>query len=89
MAPVWTLAQKRITTAPISSFRGPAATPTENNPRWDENRVYATCWRLLTEGKLTGEHIVTPVVAFEDLVTEYPKITSNPEQNIKLGAYFK
>ena len=82
------MAQKRITTAPISYFRGPAATPTGNIPM-GRKRVYATCWRLLTEGKLTGEPIVTPVVAFEDLVTEYPKITSNPEQNIKLGAYFK
>ena len=70
-------------------FSRACSDPNREYPRWDEARVYATCWRLLTEGKLTGEPIVTPVVAFEDIVTEYPNITSNPEQNIKLGAYFK
>lgn len=69
-------------------FSRSCSDPNREYPRWDEKRVYATCWRLLTEGKLTGESIVTPIVAFEDLVAEYPKITSNPEQNIKLGAYF-
>ena len=70
-------------------FSRACSEPNREHPRWDEKRIYATCWRLLTEGKLTGDPIVTPVVAFEDLVTEYPKIASNPEQNIKLGTFFE
>jgi threonine dehydrogenase-like Zn-dependent dehydrogenase len=69
-------------------FSRACSEPNREHPRWDEKRIYATCWRLLTEGKLTGEPIVTPVVEFEDLVTEYPKIASNPGGNIKLGANF-
>jgi len=69
-------------------FSRACSEPNREHPRWDEKRLYATCWRLLTEGKLTGEPIVSPVVGFEDLATEYPKIASNPETNIKLGAIF-
>ena len=69
-------------------FSRACSEPNREHPRWDEDRIYDTCWRLLTEGKLTGEPVVTPVVNFEDLVTAYPKIASNPETNIKLGATF-
>lgn len=69
-------------------FSRACSEPNREHPRWDEKRIYATCWRLLTEGKLTGEPIVTPVVGFEDLVMAYPKIASDPGENIKLGAYF-
>ena len=55
---------------------------------WDENRIFDTCKRLFREGKLSGEPIVDPVVPFEDLVTEYPKIMSDPGSNIKLGCSF-
>ena len=69
-------------------FSRACSEPNREHPRWDEQRIYATCWRLLTEGILTGEPIVTPVVKFENLVTAYPKIASDPGANIKLGAYF-
>lgn len=69
-------------------FSRACSEPNREHPRWDEKRIYATCWRLLTAGKLTGEPVVTPVVAFEDLVTEYPRIMSDPGANIKLGAEF-
>jgi threonine dehydrogenase-like Zn-dependent dehydrogenase len=62
--------------------------PNRDHPRWDEPRIYSTCWQLLCEGKLTGEPIVDPVVSFEELVTEYPKIANDPGANIKLGARF-
>ena len=69
-------------------FSRACSEPNREHPRWDEPRILATCWRLLIEGKLSGEDIVTPVVPFEDLVTEYPKIASDPGSNIKLGATF-
>ena len=69
-------------------FSRACSEPNREHPRWDESRIFATCWRLLVEGKLSGDEIVTPVVPFEDLVTEYPKIASDPGSNIKLGATF-
>jgi hypothetical protein len=32
--------------------------------------------------------LVQPVVNFDDLLTEYPKIATRPEENIKLGVRF-
>lgn len=60
--------------------------PDRDHPRWNEQRILDTCWKLLSEGRLTGEPIVQPVVAFDDLLTEYPKIASQPGAFLKLGA---
>jgi len=59
--------------------------PNRDHPRWDMRRMYGVCWELLVAGRLTGRHIVHPVVAFDDLMAEYPKIAAAPETNIKLG----
>ncbi len=69
-------------------FSRACSEPGRDHPRWTEKRIYATCWRLICEGKLTGEPIVDPIVAFEDLVTEYPKIATDPGSSIKLAATF-
>jgi threonine dehydrogenase-like Zn-dependent dehydrogenase len=69
-------------------FSRACSEPNREHPRWDEKRVYATCWRLICEGKLTGEPVVEPVVPFESLPTEYPKIATDPGSNIKLGVKF-
>ena len=69
-------------------FSRACSRPNRDHPRWDEGRIYAVCWRLICEGKLTGEHVVQPVVPFDDLVTELPRIASDPGASIKLGAQF-
>jgi len=69
-------------------FSRACSEPNRDHPLWDENRIFDTCKRLFREGKLSGEPIVDPVVPFEDLVTEYPKIMSDPGSNIKLGCSF-
>jgi len=69
-------------------FSRACSRPDRDHPRWDEPRIYATCWRLICEGKLTGEPVVDPVVPFDDLVAELPKIASDPGANIKLGVTF-
>ena len=69
-------------------FSRACSQPNREHPRWNEGRIYATCWRLIVEGKLSGGYIVSPVVPFEELVTEYPKIASDPGANIKLGTAF-
>ena len=73
---------------PTIVFSRACSQPDRDHPRWDNDRIYDVCWKLLCEGKLTGEPIVQPVVAFEELIEEYPKIATHPEANIKLGATF-
>ena len=69
-------------------FSRACSEPNRDHPRWDEGRIFENCKRLFLEGKLTGDPIVTPVVAFEEIVTEYPKIMSDPGSNVKLGCRF-
>ena len=69
-------------------FSRACSQPDREHPRWDERRIYATCWRLLCQGRLTGEPIVQPVVPFGDLLAEYPRIATAPNDFIKLGAAF-
>ena len=67
-------------------FTRACSQPDRDHPRWDEARIFQVCWRWLCEGRLTGEPIVTPVVAFNDLAEEYPQIAGHPDRYIKLGA---
>ena len=73
---------------PNIMFSRACSEPNRDYPRWDEQRLFATCWRLFVEGQLSGDNVVSPVVPFQQLVTEYPKIASDPGSNIKLGATF-
>lgn len=69
-------------------FSRACSQPDRDHPRWNNTRIYESCWRLLCEGRVTGEPIVGPLVAFEDLLTEYPKIARHPDRIIKLGVQF-
>lgn len=69
-------------------FSRACSEPNREHPRWDEDRVYATCWRMIREGKIAGEPIVTPVVPFEEAKEAYRRIADAPETNIKLGVEF-
>lgn len=67
-------------------FSRACSEPNRDHPRWDCGRISDTCLRLLAEGQLSAEEIVTPIVPFDDLLTEYPKLATDPGSNIKLGA---
>jgi threonine dehydrogenase-like Zn-dependent dehydrogenase len=69
-------------------FSRACSQPDRDHPRWTEPRIFETCWRWLCDGRLTGDRIVQPVVAFEQLLQEYPKIASEPDRYIKLGVQF-
>lgn len=69
-------------------FSRSCSEPNRDHPRWDEARIFEACMRLLLAGKISGEKVVTPVVGFEDLITEYPKIATQPDEYIKLGAEY-
>lgn len=73
---------------PTLIFSRACSDPNREHPRWDNARIYATCWRLICEGKIRGEDIVRPVVPFSTLLIEYPRIDTEPEANVKLGVTF-
>ena len=73
---------------PTIVFSRACSEPNPEYPGWDEPRLFEVSWRLLTDGSLRSEPVVQPVVAFDDLLTEYPKIATGPEHNIKLGVRF-
>ncbi len=69
-------------------FSRACSEPNRDHPRWDERRIFDVCLRLLADGAISGEQVVTPVVEFEDILTEYPKIATDLENYIKIGATY-
>ena len=62
--------------------------PNPDHPNWNHDRLIDEAWRLLASGRLETEAVVQPVVPFDDLAGEYPKIATDPGANVKLGASF-
>jgi threonine dehydrogenase-like Zn-dependent dehydrogenase len=69
-------------------FSRACSEPNPDYPNWDESRLFAVAWRLLATGAILSEPIVQPIVDFDDLLAEYPKIATHPQENVKLGVRF-
>ena len=69
-------------------FSRACSEPNPEYPNWDEDRLFDVAWRLLTNGSLKSEPVVQPVIHFEALPDEYPKIATHPHENVKLGVIF-
>ena len=69
-------------------FTRACSQPDRDNPRWNQKRIMDECLRLLSCGRLNGEHVVTPVVPFERAAEEYPKIATSPDAYVKLGVEY-
>lgn len=74
---------------PNMIFSRSCSEPNRDHPRWNEGRIFDVAWRMLREGSILSDPIVQPVVRFDDLLTEYPKIETAPGGNVKLGAVFE
>jgi threonine dehydrogenase-like Zn-dependent dehydrogenase len=70
---------------PTIVFTRACSEPQRDYPRWNERRIFDTILRLLIDRRISGEQVVSPVVAFEDLAEVYPRIPHEPETLIKLG----
>ena len=63
--------------------------PSRGHPLWDNARIRSTVHRMIVEGLLSGEEVVTPVLKFHDkLDVDYEQISEQPEKNIKLGVEY-
>ena len=69
-------------------FSRACSEPHRDAPRWNEKRLLATILRLMHEGRLGAGDIVTPVVAFDELLNAYPRIATEPQTFIKLGCRY-
>ena len=69
-------------------FSRSCSDPNRDHPNWDEERLFEVAWRLLSSGAVRSEPLVYPVVDFDSLLTEYPRIATHPNENIKLGVRF-
>lgn len=73
---------------PTIVFSRACSEPNPDYPNWNEDRLFEVVWRFLAAGAIKTEPIVQPVVNFNDLLEEYPKIATQPDKNIKLGVRF-
>lgn len=70
---------------PSIIFSRSCSQPDRDHPRWDHKRVLDTCWQLLCEGRICGDEVVTKVIPFDDILTEYPKIVTEPDKYVKIA----
>jgi len=63
--------------------------PNRDHPNWDNVRVRETILRLIIEGKINGDAIVSPVIRFsENLVADYTRIVADKDHSIKMGVEY-
>jgi threonine dehydrogenase-like Zn-dependent dehydrogenase len=74
---------------PNIHFTRTESDPNRDHPRWENGRVRATIHRMILDGLIDAEAIITPILKFNDsLAAEYDQISSTPEKNIKLGVEY-
>ena len=73
---------------PTIIFSRACSEPNPDYPNWDEGRIFDVCWRLLADGSINSVPLVQPIVSFDALPEEYPKIATHPGENVKLGVRF-
>jgi threonine dehydrogenase-like Zn-dependent dehydrogenase len=69
-------------------FSRAVSDPSRDHPRWDQRRIFETCLQMFERGQLNGDLVVDPVVPFDQLDTELPKVLASPGNGIKLGCTF-
>lgn len=62
--------------------------PNRDHPMWDSQRIKDCAFRLLEQGKLSVEGLVTPIVSIEEAAEAYRDIDEHPEKSIKMGVRF-
>ncbi|HEU5078988.1 MAG TPA: zinc-binding alcohol dehydrogenase [Opitutaceae bacterium] len=62
--------------------------PNRDYPRWSHRRILEATFTLICRGQLDARPLLDPVVSFGDLMTEYPKIATQPNANIKMGVRY-
>jgi len=69
-------------------FARACSDPNRDHPRWDERRIFDTCWAWLAADTLDAEDIVRPVVPFDQAGDAWLAVERDPSSSIKLGVAF-
>ena len=70
-------------------FSRAGSEPNPDYPRWSRRRIEDVCWEMLTNGYLTCENIISPVVTFDDSAEGFMKyVDREPHRSIKMGVEF-
>lgn len=70
-------------------FSRACSEPNRDYPRWDFARICRESWKILSEGKVRCENVVSPIVNFSDCDKGYERyIVKNPDESIKMGVEF-
>lgn len=62
--------------------------PNRDHPMWDDRRIIDTAFRLLRDGQLAVDGLVTPIVSMDESADTYRDIDEHPERSIKVGVRF-
>lgn len=70
-------------------FSRACSEPLPEYPRWTRRRIEDVVWNMLMNGYLHCEHIIDPVVPFENSAEAFMHyVDQHPEESIKLGVRF-
>lgn len=69
-------------------FTRACSDPNPDHPRWDHLRIQSACYQLIAAGQIRGDLVIGPIIAFEDLLEEYPKIAKDPQGHLKLAVRY-
>lgn len=74
---------------PNISFTRTESDPNREHPRWDNPRIRAAVHRMILNGQIHAESVVTPVLKFDDdLLNQYDLVMQHPEVHLKLGVEY-
>ncbi len=71
-------------------FSRACSEPNPDYPRWSWDRLNATCWDLLSKGRIDCERVIDPVVPFVQAGEAYRKfVVEQPALSVKMGVDFR
>jgi threonine dehydrogenase-like Zn-dependent dehydrogenase len=69
-------------------FSRACSEPNRDHPRWSNQRIYDTCFSMITAGSITGVGIVSDPVPFESALEAFAAMANDASKTIKIGIEF-
>jgi threonine dehydrogenase-like Zn-dependent dehydrogenase len=69
-------------------FSRACSEPNRDHPRWNNQRIYESCFSMITSGAITGVGIVSDPVPFESSLDAFAGMANDASKTIKIGVSF-
>lgn len=69
-------------------FSRACSEPLRDHPRWNNARIYASCFAMLAKGLVTGVGIISEPVELAAALESFADVVKEPGKIIKLGVKF-